>query len=212
MSGQARRNEGRQEDAKGPDNEIRVKATTYTRTYLAYIDRLFKDNHDKIIIKGTGYAIPRAVALAMLTRKRFKGLHQIVEVGTNDFKDRDFTRKVGLITIILSKKPLDSKHIGYSAPLPDTEITEYTPYVPGIEPPGRGVGRGFGRGRARGGFGGRGRNFRRGYGGRGGYGGNYGYGGGYRDDYEGGYGRRYGRGYGGGYGRRSFGTRRRRAY
>ena len=116
---------------KGPDNEIRVRSETYTRTYLAYIARLFEEKHEEVIIRGTGFAIPKAVGLAMLVRKRFKGLHQIVSTGINEFNDRDFSRKVGLITITLSKKPLDIKNIGYSAPLPDSEVTEYQPFVPG---------------------------------------------------------------------------------
>ena len=121
---------------KGPDNEIRVRSETYTRTYLAYIARLFEEKHEEIIIRGTGFAIPKAVGLAMLVRKRFKGLHQIVSTGINEFNDRDFSRKVGLITITLSKKPLDIKNIGYSAPLPDSEVTEYQPHIPGSTPTG----------------------------------------------------------------------------
>lgn len=142
MASQVKKGPGHSEDTreKGPDNEIRVRASTFTRTYLAYVARLFQDKHDNVIIRGTGYAIPRAVALAMLVRKRFKGLHQIVEIGTNDFNDRDFTRKVGLITITLSQKPLNKNSIGYSAPLPDSEVTEYQPYVPGATPPGRNEG------------------------------------------------------------------------
>ncbi len=128
--------EGRREKGKGPDNEVRVTNTTYIRTYLAYIARLFQDKHDKIIIKAMGYAIPRGVALAMLVRRRFKGLHQIAEVSAVDLADQDRTRKVGLITITLSKTALDKNHIGYSAPLPDSEVTEYQPFVPGKPAPG----------------------------------------------------------------------------
>ena len=196
MSSQAKKSPAHSEEikGKGPDNEIRVKASTYTRTYLAYIARLFKENHDKVVIRGTGFAIPRAVALAMLVRKRFKGLHQIAEIGINEFDDRDFTRKVGLINITLSKKPLDKNHIGYSEPLPDNEVTEYQPYLPGAELPGRAEGEAPRRARTRGtrfGVRGRGRGFR----GRGGYGGGYGsgYGGGYGGGYSG-YGRRGRRG------------------
>lgn len=182
-----KREEGK---GKGPDNEVRVTSTTFVRTYLAYIARLFEEKHDKVVIKAMGFAVPRAVSLAMLVRRRFKGLHQIVEIGTNEFTEQDRIRRVGLITITLSKKELDKNHIGYTAPLPDSEVTEYQPFVPGQEPPasaagergrgGRGRGRGRGRGGPRGGFRGRGR-------GRGSYEG--GYGGGYEEDYgyEGGY-------------------------
>ncbi len=177
------------EKGKGPDNEVRVTGTTYLRTYLAYIARLFQEKHEKVIVKAMGYAIPRAVALAMLVRRRFKGIHQIAEVSMIDLQDRDRARKVALMTITLSKKELDKNHIGYAAPLPDSEVTEYQPFVPGQAPPAgaaRGAGpRGRGRGGRRGGFRGRGRG--RGYGG-------YGYeeeGYGSYEDYEGGYGGSY---------------------
>ena len=68
------------EKGKKPDNEIRVASTTFIKTYLAYIARLFEKKYEKIIIKAMGFAIQKAVSLAMLTRRRFKGLHQI-EVG-----------------------------------------------------------------------------------------------------------------------------------
>jgi len=167
-----------EKDKKAPDNEVRVTTQTFIRTYLAYIARLFQDKHDKVIIKGMGYAVPKAVSLAMLVRHRFKGLHQIVEVNTMELTDRDLVRKVGLISITLSKKELDKSHIGYSAPIPDTEVEEYKPYVPGQpiatttgatedaprgEFRGRRRGRGFGRdrgfGRSRGFGRGRGRGF-----------------------------------------------------
>ncbi len=163
--GERRKEEGK---GKGPDNEVRVTSTTFVRTYLAYIARLFQEKHDKVVIKAMGYAIPRAVSLAMLVRRRFKGLHQIAEIGTTEFTERERVRRVGLITITLSKKELDKNHIGYSAPLPDSEVTEYQPYVPGApreakpgEPTEGAPRRSRGRGRGRG-FGGRGRGAPRG--------------------------------------------------
>ena len=215
--------EVRKEREKGPDNEVRVNNTTYTRTYLAYIAHLFQDKHDKVIIKAMGFAIPRSVALAMLVRRRFKGLHQIVEVSATDLTDQDRTRRVGLITITLSKKELDKNHIGYAAPLPDSEVEDYKPFVPGQAPPttapteeGTGMrggrfrpptgDRGRGRGRGRGRFMGRRGGFR---GRRGGYeGGNGGYGG-YEQQQEeegGDY------GYGAPRGRGGFGFRGRRGF
>eukprot|EP00826_Nyctotherus_ovalis_P004987 TRINITY_DN11108_c0_g1_i27.p1 TRINITY_DN11108_c0_g1~~TRINITY_DN11108_c0_g1_i27.p1 ORF type:complete len:172 (-),score=46.38 TRINITY_DN11108_c0_g1_i27:133-648(-) len=125
------RGEKGKEETKGksPANEIRVNAVTYVRTYLAYIARLFQENHDDVIIRGMGQAIPRAVGLSMLVRKRFKGLHQLAKVETAEFDDRGYVRRVGLITIKLSKNPLDKDDPGYSPPLPDSEVTEYVPFA-----------------------------------------------------------------------------------
>eukprot|EP00826_Nyctotherus_ovalis_P009599 TRINITY_DN1253_c0_g1_i1.p1 TRINITY_DN1253_c0_g1~~TRINITY_DN1253_c0_g1_i1.p1 ORF type:complete len:203 (+),score=23.61 TRINITY_DN1253_c0_g1_i1:1707-2315(+) len=144
--------------AKEPANEIRVTGTTYIRTYLAYVARLFEEKHDTVVVKAIGNAIPRAVNLGLLVRKRFKGIHQIAEVSMIDLNDRDRTRKVALISITLSKKSLDKSHIGYAAPLPDSEVVEYKPYAPGqpVEEENRERGQRFrerGRGRGREGYG-----------------------------------------------------------
>lgn len=219
--------EKKEAKGKGPDNEVRVTSSTFVRTYLAYIARLFDEKHEKVLIKAMGNAVPRAVSLAMLVRHRFKGLHQIVEISTTEFTEQERVRRVGLITITLSKKELDKNHIGYSAPLPDSEVTEYQPFVPGqpreakagetAEAPRRGF-RSRGRGMRGGRFGGRGMRGGRGFGrgmrgGRGGFGGDYeeGYSyGGYSERPAGGYGER--RGYGerpaGGFRGRGFGRGR----
>ena len=158
------------EKDKGPANEVKVTSTTFMRTYLAYIARLIEEKYEKIIVKAMGNAIPRAMNLGMLVRKRFKGIHQIAELSMIDSED---SRKIGLITITISKSSLDKNHVGYIGPLPDSEVVEYKPYVPGQprenqdNEEGRATGgrfrrrfggrnyggRGFGRGRFRGGYG-----------------------------------------------------------
>ena len=115
---------------KGPDNEIRVNNVTFIRSYLDNIAKLFEDKHEEVVIKAMGYPIPKAVSLALLVRRRFKGLHQIVEIGTVEFDEPERVRKVGLVTLTLSKKELDKTNIGYSAPIPDSEVVEYKPFVP----------------------------------------------------------------------------------
>jgi DNA-binding protein len=89
-----------------------VTSATYARTYLAYIARLFQEKHEKIVIRGMGNVVPKCISLAMLVRRRFKGLHQIVEISTNELKDNDRVRKLPLITITLSMKELDKTNIG----------------------------------------------------------------------------------------------------
>jgi DNA-binding protein len=163
---------------KAPSTEIRVTANTMMRSYLGYIASLFEQKNEKVTIKGTGFAISKAISLATLVRHKFKGLHQIVDIGSMEMVDEyepteegldnvTLKRKVALVTITLSLKELDTAHTGYSAPLPESEVTQYEPFGTGsYEGRGRGRGERRGRGRGRGGFRGRRRGFR-GY--RGGY-------------------------------------------
>ena len=90
------------EKSKGPENEIRVTRQTLIRTYLAYIATLFQAKQDTIVIRGTGYVIPKANALASLTRRRFKGLHQLTEISTIDMPTQARDSKD-------AKNPKDSK-------------------------------------------------------------------------------------------------------
>jgi DNA-binding protein len=193
------RHEGKREKGKGPDNEVRVKVDTYIRSYLAYIARLFDEKQDQVIVRGMGAAIASAVRVATLVRCRFKGIHQIAELGTMEMDDRferqyeseRGKRRVPYVKFLLSKKELDKNNIGYMPPLPDSEVTEYKPYVRPEGPPAE-------RGteapvrRPRGGEG-RPRRSTRGYGR--GYGRDYGYGQRYEQDYDQGYYPRRGRPY-----------------
>lgn len=168
---------------KERDDAIRVTQSTFLRNYLRYIAGLFEAKKEEIVIKGTGNVISKAISLATLIRHRFKGLHQNIEIGTMEMSDEYqpivegldpviLKRKIPLVTITLSLKELNTGSAGYSAPLPDSEVTTYVPNLSfrGERAPGR---RRF-RGRSRFGRGGRRR-----FGGRGGYKG--GFRGGYKE-------------------------------
>ena len=80
------------EKDKAKPNEIRVTANTMLRSYLGYVANLLETlakekKEETIVIKGTGYVISKAISLATLIRHRFKGLKQIVDIGTMDMVD-----------------------------------------------------------------------------------------------------------------------------
>ncbi len=127
-----------------PASEIRVKNATPIRAYLSYIASLFDSKNNTVTVRGTGFAIRKANALAALARRRFKGLHQITDISTVEMGSRQGpgTRRVALVTITLSTNLLDKTNPGYLAPLPDSEVSKYIPFIWR-----GGVGRGRGRGR-----------------------------------------------------------------
>ncbi|KAK2647290.1 hypothetical protein Ddye_014779 [Dipteronia dyeriana] len=78
---------------------------------------------DEIILKATGRAINKTVMIAELLKRRVVGLHQNTSTGSIDVTDvwepleegllpLETTRHVSVITIILSKKELDSLSLG----------------------------------------------------------------------------------------------------
>merc|ERR1712084_152438 len=94
----------------------------------------------------------KAVTLAEVVKRRFKGLHQITSLSTTEIVDEyepleegldkvTDTRTMSCIEIKLSQEPLDTSDKGYQAPLPDSEITDYDPEKAAA---GRGRGRGKG--------------------------------------------------------------------
>ena len=128
---------------KEPDKteafEVRVTNDTLLRSSLAYVARLFDEKHEKVIIKGMGFVISKALSLATLVRHRFLGLHQIVDFGTLEIVDEYFPIEEGLdnvvvkkkvpnIVITLSFKQLEQTHPGYSAPLPKDDVQPYEPF------------------------------------------------------------------------------------
>merc|ERR1712019_17507 len=144
------------ETAVKDDTEIRVTAVGSVYAYCARANTLFNDEDKKTItITGTGNAITKAVTLAEVAKRRFKGLHQITSLSTTEIVDEYEpleegldkvmdTRTLSCIEIKLSKEALDTSDKGYQAPLAESEVTEYDPEKAAA---GRGRGRGKGRGK-----------------------------------------------------------------
>merc|ERR1712187_866023 len=115
------------------------------------------ESKSTITITGKGHAIPKAVTLAEVAKRRFKGLHQITSLSTTEIVDEYEpleegldkvmdTRTLSCIEIKLSKEAMDTSDKGYQAPLPDSEVTDYDPEKAAA---GRGRGRGKGRGKGK---------------------------------------------------------------
>merc|ERR1712048_1116891 len=146
------------ETAVKDETEIRVTAVGSVAAYCARANTLFNEQDKKTItITGTGNAITKAVTLAEVAKRRFKGLHQITSLSTTEIVDEyepleegldkvTETRTLSCIEIKLSKEALDTSDKGYQAPLAESEVTEYDPEKAAA---GRGRGRGKGRGKGK---------------------------------------------------------------
>ena len=106
-----------------PENEIRVRADTRKRVhptgkYLRYAMDLLtgEKKQSSIVIKGTGSAIPKTLALIELIKHREVGLYQKNEILSLDIEDEYepleegldrlvFKRKVTMLQVTLSKTP-----------------------------------------------------------------------------------------------------------
>lgn len=127
------------EQDKLPDNEIRVKRNARIGRYLRRANDLLTgkiQGHDSVVIKGVSNAMESAVKLAELIKHRVKKIYQVnsianivivdeyapLEEGLDHLK---FERNATMLTITLSKSPLDTKDIGYQDPIPDSEVQEF---------------------------------------------------------------------------------------
>ncbi|CAL4985732.1 unnamed protein product [Urochloa decumbens] len=145
-------------------NEIRITTQGRMRNYISYGMSLLEENgHDEISIKAMGRAINKTVMVVELIKRRVGGLHQNTVTESVDITDTwepleegllplETTRHVSMITVTLSKKPLDTSSPGYQPPIPAEEVKPAFDYDREESyPPGRGRGRGGGRrGRGRG--------------------------------------------------------------
>lgn len=79
---------------------------------------------DSVVIKGMSNAMESAIKLAELIKHREANLYQITKISNTVFIDEyepleegldtlKFERNVTMITVILSKAPLDTKDVGY---------------------------------------------------------------------------------------------------
>merc|ERR1712187_338475 len=99
------------------ETEIRVTAVGSVAAYCARANTLFNEQDKKTItITGTGNAITKAVTLAEVAKRRFKGLHQITSLSTTEIVDEyepleegldkvTETKTLSCIEIKLSKEP-----------------------------------------------------------------------------------------------------------
>merc|ERR1719359_33452 len=118
------------------EDEIRVSAAGRVAAYISYAAQLFKEQEkDKVVINATGNAIPKAVQVAEVIKRRFEGLHQTCEIGSTDVENEYEPLEEGLdvvkqvktmstMSITLLKTGLDEKHIGYQPPLDPSEVTD----------------------------------------------------------------------------------------
>ncbi|GAB4828374.1 hypothetical protein Ancab_035372 [Ancistrocladus abbreviatus] len=145
------------------ENEIRITSQGRMRSYITYAMTLLQEKgSNEIVFKAMGRAINKTVTIVELIKRRIAGLHQVTSIGSTDITDTwepleegllplETTRHVSMITIILSKKELDTSNAGYQPPLPAEQVKALAEYDYEGEgsPNARGRGRG-GRGRGRG--------------------------------------------------------------
>ncbi|GAW83456.1 DNA/RNA-binding protein Alba 1 [Plasmodium gonderi] len=185
------------------EDEMRITSTGRMTNYVNYGAKILGEEDKKSLkIKATGNAIGKAVTLAEIIKRRFKGLHQITRCGSTVITDQYVSgqdnnehvvqeKTVSFIDILLSRDQLDVKDAGYQPPLDEKYVKEMSPEEIANTRPFRG--RGFRPRFFRGFRGGRGGFMRRG---------------GYRPFgdrmYDGRNSFRGGRGYGGSFGRGGF--------
>merc|ERR1712136_503023 len=143
------------------DSEIRITAIRSVSAYVTRAATVFNELEKPFItITATGNALSKAVTLAEVVKRRFKGLHQITTLGTTDIVDEYEpmeegldkvmdTRSVTFIEIKLSKEPLDTEDKGYQPPIDEALVTELDSEEMS-KPRGRGRGAGLkGKGQGR---------------------------------------------------------------
>merc|ERR1719181_2668316 len=143
------------------DEEIRITAVGSVSAYISRAATVYGElAKDKVVIKATGNALTKAVTTAEVIKRRFKGLHQITNIGSTEIVDEyepieegldkvTQTRNMPFVEITLSKDALDTKDKGYQAPIDESLVTEVDAEEM-MKPRGRGKGRGRGRGKGKG--------------------------------------------------------------
>jgi len=144
------------------EEEIRVTAAGSVSAYVSRAAKLFNEMDKQfIVIAATGNALTKAVTSAEIIKRRFKGLHQLTKLGSQEIVDEyepieegldkvSETRNLPFIEIKLSKEGLDSSALGYQAPIPEDQVKEYDPEEMAARGRGRGGGgRGKGRGKGK---------------------------------------------------------------
>eukprot|EP00831_Metopus_contortus_P015407 TRINITY_DN163_c0_g2_i5.p2 TRINITY_DN163_c0_g2~~TRINITY_DN163_c0_g2_i5.p2 ORF type:complete len:277 (-),score=55.05 TRINITY_DN163_c0_g2_i5:22-852(-) len=122
---------------KNAENEVRVSSQKTARNYLRYIAGVFEEKKfDTIVIRGAGFVISKCLTIADRVRNMVKGIHEIVNFENQEIEDIYepleegldrvvLKKKVPMISITLSLKPLEKDHPGYHAPVPESQIVPF---------------------------------------------------------------------------------------
>lgn len=113
------------------DDEIRIASDGRLPRYVAYAARLFVDQGRKsVTIKATGNAIPLAISLAEIMKRRLPNLHQVSTIGDTTISEvyepveeglegQVHERDVPFIEIVLTVEvdSVNTSAIGYQKPI-----------------------------------------------------------------------------------------------
>jgi len=144
------------EDVVKDEEEIRVTAAGSVSAYVSRAAKLFSElDKSYVTIVATGNALTKAVTAAEVIKRRFKGLHQITKLGSQDIIDEyepleegldkvSEARKLPIVEIKLSKEALDTSDKGYQPPVDESEVKEFDAEEL-MKSRGRGRGRGKGK-------------------------------------------------------------------
>merc|ERR1712013_452209 len=67
------------------ESEIRVTAMGSVSSYISRAGKVYGElNQSKVVITATGNALTKAVTSAEVIKRRFKGLHQITKLGSQE--------------------------------------------------------------------------------------------------------------------------------
>ena len=128
-----------------PGNEVRVRSQRAQSIYISYIIKALgastdgeapAETFDSVTVRGMGHSISNVVNIAEVVKRRVRGLHQMTTISSEtmpagesekDGEDARPDRKVSVLAIVLSKKPLDASKPGYQEPLPDDMVEAEDP-------------------------------------------------------------------------------------
>merc|ERR1712151_817683 len=116
--------------------EIRIRSSKDTKFYVGYAMYLLdRANSESVTIKATGNAIPKAVNVVEILKRRVEGLHQLNRIKHAEVEDKYEPLEEGLDTVIVKRflslieitltKNIPQEatdEIGYQKPLPKDEI------------------------------------------------------------------------------------------
>jgi len=116
-------------------NEVRVTVSNHIRTFVKHVLKLFaEDGHQTVVLKATGRAINKTVAIVEVLKRRVAGLHQITELASVEMTDLweptqegleplEVVRHVSVVSVTLSKNQLDVDAPGYQPPLHNDQVS-----------------------------------------------------------------------------------------
>jgi len=94
-------------------DKVRITSQGKVKSYVTYVEKQLQLDHQVQLVSVKPSAINKTITVTEILKRLQPGLHQINELKSQELDRGEFYEAVAILSVTLSKTPLDSSNPGY---------------------------------------------------------------------------------------------------